>query len=85
MPGTAEAQTDNTAPTLTQARADSGGGIGLVFSEVLDLPSPIPAALARTIQCAVTRRHSSAGANPARQLSFQPVAVGADDGGNDIG
>ena len=35
--------------------------------------------------CAVTRRHSSAGANPARQLSLQPVAVGADDGGNDIG
>ena len=37
------------------------------------------------IQCAVTRRYSSAGANPARQLSLQPVAVGADDGGNDIG
>ena len=37
------------------------------------------------MQCAVTRRHSSAGANPARQLSLQPVAVGADDGGNDIG
>ena len=36
-------------------------------------------------QCAVTRHHSSAGANPARQLSLQPVAVGADDGGNDIG
>ena len=35
--------------------------------------------------CAVRRRHSSAGANPARQLSLQPVAVGADDGGNDIG
>ena len=34
--------------------------------------------------CAVQRRHSSAGANPARQLSLQPVAVGADDGGNDI-
>ena len=34
--------------------------------------------------CAVTRRHFSAGANPARQLSLQPVAVGADDGGNDI-
>ncbi len=31
------------------------------------------------------RRRSSAGANPARQLSLQPVAVGADDGGNDIG
>ena len=41
--------------------------------------------LARTIRCAVTRRYSSAGANPARQLSLQPVAVGADDGGNDIG
>ena len=34
--------------------------------------------------CAVKRRHSSAGANPARQLSLQPVAVGANDGGNDI-
>ena len=31
------------------------------------------------------RRRLSAGANPARQLSLQPVAVGADDGGNDIG
>ena len=31
------------------------------------------------------RRRSSAGANPARHLSLQPVAVGADDGGNDIG
>ena len=37
------------------------------------------------LRCAVTRRHLSAGANPARQLSLQPVAVGADDGGNDIG
>jgi hypothetical protein len=27
--------------------------------------------------CAVQRRASSAGANPARQRSFQPVAVGA--------
>ena len=42
-------------------------------------------ALACIIQCAVTRCHSSAGANPAQQLSLQPVAVGADDGGNDIG
>ena len=53
------------------------------------LPRPRPARprrlLARIIQCAVTRRYSSAGANPARQLSLQPVAVGADDGGNDIG
>ena len=43
-------------------------GVGVVLFEV----------------CAVTRRHFSAGANPARQLSLQPVTVGADDGGNDI-
>ena len=30
------------------------------------------------------RRHSPAGANPARKLSLQPVAVGADGGGNNI-
>ena len=48
-------------------------------------PSNDEAYLTRIIQCAVKRRHSSAGANPARQLSLQPVAVGADDGGNDIG
>ena len=30
------------------------------------------------------RRHFSASANPARQLSLQPVAVGAGEGGNEI-
>ena len=30
------------------------------------------------------RHHPTAGANPARQLSFQPVAIGASYGGNDI-
>ena len=50
----------------------------LVGKRDADLP------LACYSACAVERRHSSAGANPARQLSFQPVAVGADDGGNDI-
>ena len=30
-----------------------------------------------TLLCAVKRRRSSAGATPARQLSFQPVAIGA--------
>ena len=35
-------------------------------------------------QCAAKRRHSSAGANPTRQLSLQPATVGADDGANDI-
>ena len=51
-------------------------GIGTVVSLML----PYSAVLVRR-----ERRHSSAGANPARQLSLQPVAVGADDGGNDIG
>ena len=37
-----------------------------------------------SLPCAVQRRHSSAGANPARQLSLQPVAIGAGEGGNDI-
>ena len=47
-------------------------------------PRPPTDALACISTCAVRRRHSSAGANPARQLSLQPVAVGADGGGNDI-
>jgi len=34
-------------------------------------------ALARIIQCAVKRRRTSAGDKPARQLSLQPVAIGA--------
>ena len=41
--------------------------------------------LARIIRCAVKGAIPQPGANPARQLSLQPVAVGADDGGNDIG
>ena len=41
-------------------------------------------ALAATLVCAVQRRHSLAGANPARQLSLQPVAIGAGYGGNDM-
>jgi hypothetical protein len=36
------------------------------------------------VACAVERRCSLAGANPARQLSLQPVAIGAGYGGNDI-
>ena len=34
--------------------------------------------------CAVERRCVPAGANPARQLSFQPEAVGAVQGGNEL-
>ena len=34
--------------------------------------------------CAVERRYSLAGAKPARQLSLQPVAIGAGHGGDDM-
>ena len=40
--------------------------------------------ISRFIQCAVERRRPSAGANPARQQSLQPVAIGAVEGGNDF-
>ena len=40
--------------------------------------------LARISQCAVERRFLLAGAKPARQLSLQPVAVGAVHRGNDM-
>ena len=49
-----------------------------------DVKSAVVEGCTSDLWCAVRRRHSSAGANPARQLSLQPVAVGADDGGNDI-
>ena len=52
--------------------------------EPADLSFPRPAKIIVVDQCAARRRHSSAGANPARQLLLQPVTVGADDGGNDI-
>ena len=47
-------------------------------------PDPNVGAPALDSTCAVERRHSSAGANPARQLSLQPVAVGAGEGGNEF-
>ena len=37
-----------------------------------------------TYSCAVERCRHPAGANPARQLSLQPVAIGAVEGGNDF-
>ena len=36
------------------------------------------------MSCAVQRQRPSAGGNPAWQLSFQPVAIGAVDGGNNV-
>ena len=36
------------------------------------------------LACAVERRCIPAGANPARQLSLQPEAVGAVQGGNEL-
>ena len=62
-----------------------GYGHGLQRAIIDESQHRTPERLTRIIQCAVTRRYSSAGANPARQLLLQPAAVGADDGGNDIG
>ena len=59
------------------------GLVGLAFFTALESRSPGPMVTIITM-CAVRRRQSSAGANPARQLSLQPVAIGADGGGNDI-
>ena len=44
------------------------------------VPPPLPRRLTKTthrFRCAVKSRASSAGAIPARQLSFQPVVIGA--------
>ena len=49
------------------------------------VPSPqctVP--ILTNVACAVERRFSLAGSSPARQLSLQLVAIGADYGGNDI-
>ena len=62
---------------LVYARHAPAGIEGISANQTID-------ALEKIKLCAVTRRHFSAGANPARQLSLQPVTVGADDGGNDI-
>ncbi len=46
--------------------------------------NPIQDEVCMEVSCAVERHHFSAGANPARQLSFRPVAIGAGHGGNDM-
>ena len=45
----------------------------------------LAADLTGMLTCAVVRRCISAGENPARQLSLQPEAVGAVQGGNELG
>jgi integrase len=56
---------------------------GIIFltdsknGEPRQLPFADSDVLARIIRCAVERRTSSAGESPARQLSLQPVAIGA--------
>ena len=49
---------------------------GLAFKNI-DFANP-------SLTCAVERRCVPAGANPARQLSLQPEAVGAVRGGNEL-
>jgi len=48
-----------------------------ILSHVGKNPNPL-------YSCAVERCRHPAGANPARQLSLQPVAIGAVEGGNDF-
>ena len=48
------------------------------------LAAGVPVDVALVGGCAVEGRRLLAGANPARQLSLQPVAIGAGDGGNDM-
>ena len=51
---------------------------------LVDLVAGLAVDVALVGRCAVERRRLLAGANPARQLSLQPVAIGAGDGGNDM-
>ena len=66
-------QTGNVAPVdLAQAAIGPGMAGHTRYAKVIDAagkPVSVREALARKIRCAVTRRYSSAGANPARQLS----------------
>ena len=60
---------------------------GMVAGRLAASSRPLPGSvnrLAPISQCAVERRFLLAGAKPARQLSLQPVAVGAVHRGNDM-
>ena len=48
------------------------------------IPEAVPVYTSPSLTCAVERRCVPAGANPARQLSLQPEAVGAVQGGNEL-
>ena len=66
-------------------RTDDGDVDGVFATDgYVDALKFAPAQIAGFIQCAVERRRPSAGANPARQQSLQPVAIGAVEGGNDF-
>jgi hypothetical protein len=49
----------------------------MAFADLKDRSIIVGLTLARISQCAVKRRRFSVGANPTRQLSLQPVAIGA--------
>ena len=72
------------AEALDAEQASVGGEADLL--QILEIPQPAAdIEVIRVVdECAVGRRRSSAGANPARQLSLQPVAIGAVEGGNDF-
>ena len=71
----------HTQPTMTLRYTHVGD------REVEDAAERVGASIAAAMrghQCAVERRHFPAGANPVRQLSLRPEAIGAGDGGNDM-
>ena len=86
-PGNGAIPDESDSATRGLARHSARAGVSVELDEAVRLGAGELhwcGSLARISQCAVRRRHSPAGANPARQLSLQPVADGADDGGNDI-
>ena len=69
---------------LLQSTVTVSGSNVVVFRRSPQTGAEIGTLVADDGRCAVERRRLLAGANPARQLSLQPVAIGAGDGGNDM-
>ena len=67
------------------SRYDKTGSLTVVISPLVALMADQVAGLARIIRCAVEGAVPQRASKPARQLSLQPVAIGAVEGGNDFG
>ena len=83
----ASAQTDQRAAPRTLGSRPGPADNGQIDTDTSIAFGPLPQGrigrITRRLTCAVPRRHSSAGANPARPLPLQPVALGAAEGGNE--